>query len=249
MPKRIYTPEQAAAKKARAAEYYRENKDRIKERQEGYFENNPGRRAEIARKSKAKHREKVNAAERARYEANKERVGQRIAAYRKANPEAHKARQRAYQQRNAERIREYRRAHYEANREHYRDLDREWRKANKEKKRVYWRERMANEPQVRLSRALRTRLNMAISREYRAGSAVRDLGCSIAELCGHLEALFLPGMSWQNYGPRGWHIDHIIPLSSFDLTDRTQLLIACNFENLRPLWAVDNLSKGAKLDQ
>lgn len=249
MAKRVYTPEQQAAKKAREAEYYRENREKIRARQEAYFAAHPGRRAEIAKKSKEKHRETINEKERARYEANKEHVSRRVAEYRKANPEAHKARQRAYQQRNAERLREYRRAHYEANREHYRAIDREWRKANKEKKRTYWRERMANEPQVRLARALRTRLNMAISREYRAGSAVRDLGCSIAELCGHLEAQFLPGMSWENYGPRGWHIDHIVPLSSFDLTDRGQLLVACNFENLRPLWAADNLSKGAKLDQ
>lgn len=44
-----------------------------------------------------------------------------------------------------------------------------------------------------------------------------------------------------------WHIDHIKPLAYFDLTDKVQFLVACNYINLQPLWAKDNLSKGASL--
>jgi hypothetical protein len=51
-------------------------------------------------------------------------------------------------------------------------------------------------------------------------------------------------MSWDNWTTDGWHIDHIKPLASFDLTDRQQLLLACHYTNLQPLWAIDNLSKG-----
>lgn len=54
-------------------------------------------------------------------------------------------------------------------------------------------------------------------------------------------------MSWDNYGFSGWHIDHILPLASFDLTDPAQQSECFNFKNLRPLWAKDNLSKGAKV--
>ena len=50
-------------------------------------------------------------------------------------------------------------------------------------------------------------------------------------------------MAWKNYGK--WHIDHIIPLDSFDLTIREQLLEACHFTNLQPLWEEDNLKKGS----
>ena len=53
-------------------------------------------------------------------------------------------------------------------------------------------------------------------------------------------------MNWKNYGFRGWHIDHIKPLSSFDLSDRNQLLEACHYTNLQPLWWYENLSKGVK---
>jgi hypothetical protein len=63
-------------------------------------------------------------------------------------------------------------------------------------------------------------------------------------LRARLEVKFQQGMSWDNYGQ--WHIDHIKPLAKFDLTDRTQFLAACHYTNLQPLWAEDNLSKGAR---
>lgn len=60
----------------------------------------------------------------------------------------------------------------------------------------------------------------------------------------HLEAKFSEGMTWQNYGT--WHIDHIRPLASFDLTDPAQVRLACHFTNLQPLWGADNIRKGDK---
>lgn len=54
-------------------------------------------------------------------------------------------------------------------------------------------------------------------------------------------------MSWENYGKNGWHLDHIIPLSAFDLTDPEQLKIACHYTNIQPLWARDNLVKSNKI--
>lgn len=95
--------------------------------------------------------------------------------------------------------------------------------------------------QTRLSRNLRVRLSKAVHR----GSAVRDLGCSVDELKQHLESKFQPGMTWNNYGT--WHIDHVKPLALFDLTDREQLLKACHYTNLQPLWAEENLRKSAKV--
>lgn len=96
----------------------------------------------------------------------------------------------------------------------------------------------------RLSVRLRIRLLDAVRGQYRSGVAVRLLGCSIPELRAHLERQFSPGMSWANYGK--WHIDHIQPLASFDLSDDANLRAACHFTNLQPLWARDNLSKGSK---
>jgi len=63
----------------------------------------------------------------------------------------------------------------------------------------------------------------------------------------YLESKFQPGMNWDNWSYKGWHIDHVIPLSSFNLENGEKLLKAVNFINLQPLWAKDNMSKGDKI--
>jgi hypothetical protein len=109
----------------------------------------------------------------------------------------------------------------------------------------YQRERTRNDPQYKLAKSLRSRLGIAIRGNFKSGSAVQDLGCSIEFLAQYLESKFQSGMSWDNHGE--WHIDHIKPLASFDLTIREELLKACHYTNLQPLWAVDNLKKHTKL--
>lgn len=92
---------------------------------------------------------------------------------------------------------------------------------------------------------LRGRFSKAIKKEYKSGSAVKDLGCTTKEFKLYIEAQFQPGMTWNNYGE--WHLDHVIPLSYFDLTDRTQVQEACHYLNIQPLWAKDNLKKNNKI--
>jgi hypothetical protein len=71
------------------------------------------------------------------------------------------------------------------------------------------------------------------------------VGCSPQFLKEYLDQKFTEGMSWDNYGLYGWHIDHIIPLSSAKTEDDVYKL--CHYTNLQPLWAIDNLKKGGKL--
>ena len=108
--------------------------------------------------------------------------------------------------------------------------------------------RKAIDPNYKLAQCLRDRLNKALKGNQKTGSAIRDLGCSIDFLRQHLESLFQPGMSWDNWSLHGWHIDHMQPLSSFDLTNREQLLKACHYTNLQPLWAEENLKKSDQAD-
>lgn len=108
-------------------------------------------------------------------------------------------------------------------------------------------ERRMSNPNTRLAVNLRARLRSLLKKKKKIGSAARDLGCSIEELRVHLESQFLPGMTWENYGPYGWHIDHIIPLSSFNLQNKEEFLKACHYSNLQPLWREDNLKKGNKI--
>lgn len=99
----------------------------------------------------------------------------------------------------------------------------------------------------KIARRLRSRLSIAVNNNQKAGSAVRDLGCSIEQLKKHLESKFEPGMSWDNYGYWGWHIDHVVPLSAFDLNNPEQFKKACHYTNLQPLWSNDNFKKSDSL--
>jgi len=90
---------------------------------------------------------------------------------------------------------------------------------------------------------LRGRIYTALKKQKKVGSAVKDLGCTVEQLKQHLEILWLPGMSWNNYGRFGWCIDHIVPLALFDLTDPIQFKKACHYTNLQPLWNGDHFKK------
>jgi len=100
----------------------------------------------------------------------------------------------------------------------------------------------------RLATLLRTRLNNAVRINQKAGSAVKDLGCSVEFLKQYLELKFKKDMTWKNWGHgrNKWNIDHIVPLSRFDLTNRKQFLKACHYTNLQPMWQPENFEKGAK---
>ena len=117
----------------------------------------------------------------------------------------------------------------------------------REKVNLQQKHRFHNDIQYKIGSKLRRRLKSALKTNQKVGSAVSDLGCSIEDLKKYLESKFQDGMSWDNYGFYGWHIDHILPLASFDLTDREQFLKACHYTNLQPLWALDNLKKGDKI--
>jgi len=141
--------------------------------------------------------------------------------------------------------RKYDRKRYAENREKCLLASRNWKEKNRSKCVAYEMKRIRNNPKARLALNLRTRLNRAISIDQKKGSAVRDLGCTIEYLREYLAQLFRDNMSWDNYGPV-WEIDHIIPLSFFDLTDRDQFLKACHYTNLQPLYKEENRRKSNK---
>ena len=116
---------------------------------------------------------------------------------------------------------------------------------NETSRRWLTRQRETN-AQYKLAISLRVRLIRAIQRNWLTGSTVEDLGCSIDFLKAMLECQFDENMTWDNWGTY-WHIDHIRPLASFDLTDREQFLEAAHWSNLQPLEKIANLKKGARL--
>lgn len=160
------------------------------------------------------------------------------------DPEKQSAWKRKWRAAHRKEQREYMRSYRLEHREEQRKYGREWYAEHCEDRREYLRTRKAVDMNFRLACNLRNRLYSVLKQGYKSGSAIADLGCSIDDLKSWLEQNFKPGMSWDNYGE--WHIDHIVPLSSVDLTDRKQLKKVCHWFNLQPLWADENLSKGSR---
>lgn len=112
------------------------------------------------------------------------------------------------------------------------------------------RERYANLSQEKkIAPILRSRIYAAlrIGSGNKAAKTMELIGCSVEQLKEHIEAQWQAGMSWGNWSLTGWHIDHIRPCASFDLSDPAQQRICFHYTNLQPLWAADNIRKGAKL--
>lgn len=135
----------------------------------------------------------------------------------------------------------------ESHKEEMKQYKKVWEQENKENRCKKQKTKRETDISFRLTQNLRSRVRRAIEINQKAGSAVKDLGCTVDELKIHLENQFRKEMSWDNYGKKGWHIDHILPLSKFDLTDREQFLKACHYTNLQPLWYDENIRKSNKV--
>ena len=111
----------------------------------------------------------------------------------------------------------------------------------------YERKRKAVDPIFKLTKTLRSRLGIALKRQFASKSdrTLQLIGCSIQHLKSHLQSKFQDGMTWENRGE--WHIDHIRPCASFNLSEESEQRACFHYTNLQPLWARDNLSKGAKI--
>lgn len=224
-------------KKMRKKAYYEKNKEEILKRKKVtgkvYRENN---------KDKVKKSKKLYSIN------NKEKEKIRIDKWRQKNKEQIRTKRKKWEDLNQDKIKSYKQNYRKYNKDKMNQYHKNYRKENKvkllEKNRKREEEKRKNDIQYKLKSLLRHRLYLALKGNFKSGSAVRNLGCTIPELKTYLESKFHPDMNWHNHG--AWHIDHIKPLSSFDLTDRNQLLEACHYTNLQPLWAIDNLSKGAK---
>ena len=108
-------------------------------------------------------------------------------------------------------------------------------------------ERYNNDPEHRLKHILRVRIQKALKLNCKKTSSTELLGCDISEYRLYLESKFTDGMNWENYGRKGWHIDHIIPCDSFDMSSLKQQKQCFHYTNTQPLWWEDNLKKHTKI--
>lgn len=134
----------------------------------------------------------------------------------------------------------YRKEYYAKNKDRFSKWHKEWRKKNDRSQ--YHKEYLDKNPSAKIACCCRNRIRNCIQKGWKSQSSLSLTGCnSWNELKQYLENKFQKGMTWDNYGE--WHIDHIKPCSSFDLTDTSEQKKCFHYTNLQPLWAIDNLSK------
>lgn len=148
--------------------------------------------------------------------------------------------QRAYREKNKEKIAEKRKNNYGTQREY----TRLYYKLNKERIRETRRRRFAENPSKKIGMSTRKRLQRGIRNNKWSKRTAEIVGCSLEEFKKHLESTWQEGMTWDNYGKQGWHIDHILPVSSFDLTNNGDLLKCFHYSNTQALWSYQNSRKG-----
>jgi hypothetical protein len=206
-------------------------------------------RAEHNRKQYLKNREKRLAIQKAYYAANKEARN----AYNKEYAEKNKAtiseKRKTYRLKNLESHKESLRQWYLTNAEYAKQKAKEYRIANKDKltewAKEYRKIRMSNDPVYKAAIRVRALINIKLyANGYTKKSRAHEiLGCSFADFTAYIEAQFAEGMSWSNHGE--WHLDHKTPIA---LAQTEEEVIRLNHHtNFQPLWAIDNLKKGAKI--
>ena len=169
--------------------------------------------------------------------------------YYQNNSEKVKIRVSDYRKKNLGKLKQSKKLIYEKNKENILSANKKYRDENREKRNEYVRERKLTDPIFKLKHSMNSRIRVFMKTKNitKKNKTFDIVGCSPEELKEHLENQFTEGMTWENHGRYGWHIDHIIPLSS--ATTEDDIIKLCNYKNLQPLWAIDNIKKGGILPQ
>jgi hypothetical protein len=181
---------------------------------------------------------------------NKEHIKEYIKEYHLKNKEHIKEYKKVYMKKyhlkNKEKRQEYMKEYNKEYRLKNKEHAKEYRIKNRAKFSAYVKRRHDTEPNFKLVRNLRRRILDALKGTTKSAHTMELIGCTPDALRRHMESLFEPWMTWENQGRGGWHVDHIKACAKFDLTDPAQQRECFNYTNLQPLWAFDNLRKGAQ---
>lgn len=233
-----------------SSEYYIKNRAKILERVARYRRENKEKVAAMKRADLEKHREKRAAKQREWREANAEALREKKRLFFQENKSLIYEKRRADKtDESAVKNREYMRAYRAKNRDKITESSRKYVAKYPDRVRRSKAAHAQGSIKTKITRLLRRRTWLVIKRALgeKSDSTIALLGCTVGELIKHFESLFQPGMTWDNHGKNGWHIDHKTPCAAFDLTKEEEQRKCFHYTNLQPLWAFDNLSKGAKI--
>lgn len=222
-----YYAKNIAQIKEKARQYYLKNREKTLQRSDSYYKNN---------------KQKISEKRKIRYQNNKELFLLKNKEYRERDIERHKNYAQKYRK---ERGPEIYKAYYERNKEIIKQKSKEYSLNNREKINKRLNKKYKTNLQYYFARKYRDLIRRTLKRQNASKSvqSIELLGCSFEQFKKHIESQWQPGMSWDNYAHDGWHIDHIRPCITFDLTDPEQQKQCCHYTNLRPLWAKDNWAR------
>ena len=208
--------------------YYESNKQIIKQKQKKRRDSHKKEILIRQQKFRDSHKEEIKKAGKIYYQNNKEIILLK-----------HKKYKASHKKETSIRNKEYRKKYKASHKQEIRESSNKRQKIKK-----------ATDLNFKILCNLRTRILGALKRNSKSASTKELLGCTIAQLKQHLKSQFTKGMTWKNHGngwlgKKEWHIDHIIPCASFDLSKASEQKECFHYSNLQPLWALDNLIKGS----
>jgi len=206
-------------------------KAKRKEQKKEWYLNNKERILENSKEWYLNNKEKHNKNSKEWYSNNKEKQNKKGKEWYLNNKEKHNKNTKEW---------------YSNNKEKHKKNSKEWRLNNKENIRIKAKKRRYVNIEYRLTLNLRRRVLLALQGKSKSKRTLELLGCTVKYLIEHLEKQFQPGMNWKER--HLFHIDHIRPCASFDLNIPEEQEKCFHYTNLQPLWAQDNLSKGAKYE-
>jgi hypothetical protein len=235
--------------KQQIKEYIELRSEIIKKRKKAWSEKNKERLRIKRKKYRKEHKEALYWANKNYREKNAERVQTRKKRWYEENKKRllHKGQQ--YQAENKERILKQKKEYYINHKDECRQRMKQYRIKNKKninKSRV---DQRKADPIKKMEHSLKNRL-LKVLRESGIKKDIRSrelFGANREFIWNYLESQFKEGMTRENHGAKGWHIDHIKPCSSFNLADPEQQKICFHYTNLQPLWWWENLAKGSKI--
>lgn len=195
-----------------------------------------------------KNRERIEIYQKKYNRENKEKISENKKRYYCNNIERIKKSREKYNIENVEILREKSKKRYNSPRGQ--ECHKIYVEKNRQKINEYQRNRRKNNIKARIHHCFSSMMGYHIKDKNNQHS-FDLLGYSCEDLIKHLESKFKPGMSWKNYGKSGWEIDHIIPVSKFNISslESPDFKRAWALNNLQPLWRVENQSKSNRLDQ
>ncbi len=194
-------------------------------------------------------KECVRAKDRERYKKNPEKRKSSTNNFRKKHPDVIKERKKLYRINNKEKLAKKNKDLYEKNKKDHLERCKKWAKSNKQKVNIIkarYKQKMRADPKFKLNESISKGIYTALSFKNGKGkkSWVELVGYSINDLLQHCEKKFTKGMSWENYGKNGWHLDHVIPKHYFkyDSPNHPAFKACWSLENLQPLWATTEIA-------